>query len=81
MCAFSSLMYVANVAWCFLFCLKQVCIPGTKIALPGCTWPHKYLDAMAKVLWEKGVDIEIVLSNPGSIPGGLSGTEACYGNG
>lgn len=34
-----------------------------------------------QVIWEKGVDVEIILSNPSSIPGGLSGTEACYGNG
>lgn len=32
-------------------------------------------------MWLRGVDIEIVLSNPGSIPGGLKGTEANYGNG
>ena len=36
---------------------------------------------MARVMWTRGVDIEIVLSNPGSIPGGLKGTEANYGNG
>jgi phosphatidylserine/phosphatidylglycerophosphate/cardiolipin synthase-like enzyme len=61
--------------------LGPVCIPGTKVALPGCTWPHQYLSAIGKVIWTKGVDVEIVLSNPGSIPGGLSGTEANYGNG
>lgn len=61
--------------------LGPVCIPGTKIALPGCVWPDAYLSTLAKVLWERGVDVEIVLSNPGSIPGGLSPTEACYGNG
>lgn len=36
---------------------------------------------MARVMWTKGVDLEIVLSNPGSIPGNLSPTEANYGNG
>jgi phosphatidylserine/phosphatidylglycerophosphate/cardiolipin synthase-like enzyme len=61
--------------------LGPVCIPSTKIALPGCVWPDTYLSTIAKVLWEKGVDVEIVLSNPGSIPGGLSPTEANYGNG
>jgi phosphatidylserine/phosphatidylglycerophosphate/cardiolipin synthase-like enzyme len=61
--------------------LGPVCLPGTKIALPGCVWPDAYLSTIAKVLWEKGVDVEIVLSNPGSIPGGLSPTEANYGNG
>lgn len=61
--------------------IGPVCIPSTKIGLPGTTWPHAYLNALAKVIWEKGVDVEIILSNPGSIPGGLSGTEANYGNG
>lgn len=61
--------------------LGPVCIPGTKLALPGCVWPDAYLSTLARVLWEKGVDVEIALSNPGSIPGGLSPTEACYGNG
>jgi hypothetical protein len=37
--------------------------------------------AIARVMWTRGVDIEIVLSNPGSIPGDLSPTEANYGNG
>jgi len=61
--------------------LGPVCIPGTKIALPGCTWPDEYLSVLGKVLWERGVDVEIVLSNPGSIPGGLTPLEANYGNG
>ncbi|CAB9512656.1 Inherit from NOG: PLDc [Seminavis robusta] len=61
--------------------LGPVCIPKTKLALPGCTWPHTYLESLAKVIWEKGVDVEIVLSNPGSIPGGLSMKDANYGNG
>lgn len=61
--------------------LGPVCIPGTKIALPGCVWPDEYLSTLAKVIWERGVDVEIVVSNPGSIPGGLSPTEANYGNG
>lgn len=61
--------------------LGPVCIPGTRIALPGCCWPDEYLSMLAKVIWKKGVDVEIVVSNPGSIPGGLSPTEANYGNG
>jgi len=61
--------------------LGPVSLPGTKLALPGCTWPREYMDAMARVLWTKHVDLEIVLSNPGSIPGDLSPTEAQYGNG
>jgi len=61
--------------------LGPVCIPNTKMALPGLKWPKPYLNAMARALWTKGVDIEIVLSNPGSIPNGLGPLEACYGNG
>jgi len=61
--------------------LGPVCIPGTKIPLPGLKWPKPYLNALARVIWQKGVDVEIILSNPGSIPNDLSPTEACYGNG
>mmetsp|Transcript_16631 Transcript_16631/g.27566 ORF Transcript_16631/g.27566 Transcript_16631/m.27566 type:complete len:580 (+) Transcript_16631:78-1817(+) len=61
--------------------LGPVCIPGTKITVPGCIWPHEYLSEIGRVIWEKGVDVEIILSNPNSIPGGLTATEANYGNG
>jgi hypothetical protein len=61
--------------------IGPVVLPGTKRALPGLDWPYAYLNAMARSLYTKGVDIEIVFSNPGSIPGDLSPTEACYGNG
>ena len=36
--------------------IGPVCIPGTKIGLPGTSWPKNYLSALAKVIWEKGVD-------------------------
>jgi phosphatidylserine/phosphatidylglycerophosphate/cardiolipin synthase-like enzyme len=61
--------------------LGPICIPSTKITVPGCVWSHAYLSVLARVIWEKEVDVEIVLSNPGSIPGGLAPTEANYGNG
>ena len=61
--------------------LGPVCIPGSKQALPGLVWPKAYLAAIGKAIYERGVDIEMVLSNPNSIPGGLKGTEANYGNG
>jgi hypothetical protein len=60
--------------------LGPVCIPGTSIALPGCVWPKEYLTVLAQAIW-KGVVVDIVLSNPLSIPGGLSFTDANYGNG
>mmetsp|Transcript_15693 Transcript_15693/g.33163 ORF Transcript_15693/g.33163 Transcript_15693/m.33163 type:complete len:578 (-) Transcript_15693:154-1887(-) len=61
--------------------LGPVCLPGTKKALPGLVWPKEYLAAIGKAIYERGVDIEMVLSNPNSIPGSLKGTEANYGNG
>lgn len=61
--------------------LGPVCIPKTKRALPGLKWPKNYLRALARVIYEKDVDVEIALSNPNSIPGNLSMTEANYGNG
>jgi phosphatidylserine/phosphatidylglycerophosphate/cardiolipin synthase-like enzyme len=60
--------------------LGPVCIPQTKISLPGCIWPKEYLSVFAKAIM-RGVDVEIMLSNPNSIPGGLTATEANYGNG
>lgn len=56
--------------------LGPVCIPGTKITLPGCIWPEDCLNALGRILWTKSVDVEILLSNPNSIPGGLTPTEA-----
>jgi len=61
--------------------LGPVCVPNTKMALPGCSWPKPYLRALGQAIWDRGVDVEIILSNPHSIPGGLGMTEACYGNG
>jgi len=61
--------------------IGPVCIPKTKIALPGLKWPKPLLNALAKAIYLRGVDVEIVVSNPHSIPGGLSMVEANYGNG
>jgi hypothetical protein len=61
--------------------LGPVCVPGTKITLPGCVWPKAYLSMLGKVIWTKEVDVEIALSNPSSIPGGLTPMDANYGNG
>lgn len=61
--------------------LGPVCIPNTSISLPGLSWPKPYMNALARAIWTKGVDVEIILSNPNSIPNGLSPMEANYGNG
>ena len=61
--------------------LGPVCLPKTKIAVPGFTWPKEVLDALARAIWLRGVDLEIVLSNPDSIPGGLKGVINSYSHG
>jgi PLD-like domain len=61
--------------------LGPVRIPETTITVPGCVWPKEYLSALGRAIWTRGVDVEIVLSNPLSVPGGLKPTEAQYGNG
>lgn len=61
--------------------IGPVTVPGTKKALPGLKWPKAYLAAIGEAIYQRGVDIEMVVSNPNSIPGGLKGTEANYGNG
>ena len=61
--------------------IGPVTIPGTKNALPGLKWPKAYLAAIGEAIYQRGVDIEMVVSSPNSIPGGLKGTEANYGNG
>ncbi|KAL7434080.1 hypothetical protein ACHAXM_003909 [Skeletonema potamos] len=61
--------------------IGPVTIPGTKQALPGLKWPKHYLAAIGEAIYQRGVDIEMVLSNPNSIPGGLKRTGTNYGNG
>jgi hypothetical protein len=39
-------------------------VAGVKISYRG--WPKEYMKVMGRAMWERGVDIEIVLSNPGS---------------
>jgi hypothetical protein len=46
--------------------LGPVCIPGTKMPLPGVGWPKKTLAALGKVIWENDVEVMIALCNPGS---------------
>eukprot|EP00521_Asterionellopsis_glacialis_P006816 CAMPEP_0195283512 /NCGR_PEP_ID=MMETSP0707-20130614/2039_1 /TAXON_ID=33640 /ORGANISM="Asterionellopsis glacialis, Strain CCMP134" /LENGTH=234 /DNA_ID=CAMNT_0040342693 /DNA_START=1 /DNA_END=705 /DNA_ORIENTATION=- len=61
--------------------LGPICFPGTKMAVPGTVWPHRYIETLATVIYEKGVDVEIILSNPHSTPANTKLTNACYGNG
>jgi phosphatidylserine/phosphatidylglycerophosphate/cardiolipin synthase-like enzyme len=56
-------------------------IPKTTIMVPGCTWPKPTLAALGRAIWTRGVDVEIVLSNPLSVPGGLPPGKTQYGNG
>jgi phosphatidylserine/phosphatidylglycerophosphate/cardiolipin synthase-like enzyme len=51
---------------------------GAGLALSG--WPEEVLEELARAV-ARGVDIYLVLSSPGSIPGGLNGASANYGNG
>jgi phosphatidylserine/phosphatidylglycerophosphate/cardiolipin synthase-like enzyme len=53
--------------------IGPICIPGTKIPLPGVSWPKPVLDALARAIWLRGVDVEIVLSNFGSRRGYTNG--------
>jgi len=43
--------------------LGPMCFPGTRVPLPGTGWPKHYFDALARAIWSRGVDVEIVLSN------------------
>jgi len=54
--------------------------PETKLPLPGCVWPDRTLNVLGQAIW-RGVDVEMILSNPRSIPGNLSFRDANYGNG
>lgn len=38
-------------------------LPGIKVALPTVGWPIGYLDALARAIWDRSVEVEIVLSN------------------
>lgn len=55
-------------------------VPGPK-AIPSGVWPVEYLTAIGLAIWERGVDVEIMVSNPAATPGGLNPLTACYGNG
>lgn len=66
---------------CALQDVGPPCVPHTKMTLPGTIWPANYLNAMAHAMWTRGVDVEIVLSNPLSIPDNVHIKDGCYGVG
>jgi len=51
------------------------------VTVPGCSWPTEFLNALGRAIWERNLIVDIVLSNPRSVPGGLKVTEAQYGHG
>jgi len=55
--------------------LGPVTLPG-KIPLPGTGWPRPYFDAIARAIWERGVDFEIILSNKDARRGYTNGWSA-----
>lgn len=50
--------------------LGPIAVPGTKMPLPGLKWPKEYLQGLARAIWSRNVKVYMVLSNPGSTPGG-----------
>ena len=53
--------------------IGPVCLPASKIPLPSVGWPKPYLDALARAIWLRGVDVEIVLSNEDAKSGYCNG--------
>eukprot|EP00929_Paragymnodinium_shiwhaense_P122078 TRINITY_DN9461_c0_g1_i1.p1 TRINITY_DN9461_c0_g1~~TRINITY_DN9461_c0_g1_i1.p1 ORF type:complete len:776 (+),score=186.07 TRINITY_DN9461_c0_g1_i1:79-2406(+) len=57
-------------------------MPGGGIrGIPGSRWPHEYLKPIGIAIYDRGVDVEIVLSQPSSCPGDCNPLMANYGNG
>ena len=55
--------------------------PRAAVPFPGTSWPKPLLAALAEAIWVRNVDVQKILSNPRSAPGGLSETLAAYNNG
>lgn len=55
--------------------LGPVALPG-KIPLPGTGWPKPYFDALARAIWLRGVDVEIILSSLNARSGYSNGWSA-----
>ena len=50
-----------------------VTLPAVKIPLPSLGWPDHYLNALARAIWLRGVDVEIVLTNEDAMSGYSNG--------
>jgi phosphatidylserine/phosphatidylglycerophosphate/cardiolipin synthase-like enzyme len=62
--------------------LGPVCIPNTKIPVPGFKWPRDVLEVLGRAIWKRNVQVDIVVSNAFSVPDNLSPFLAAnYGNG
>mmetsp|Transcript_24854 Transcript_24854/g.44715 ORF Transcript_24854/g.44715 Transcript_24854/m.44715 type:complete len:544 (+) Transcript_24854:63-1694(+) len=55
--------------------IGPITMPG-KIPLPGTGWPKPYLDALARAIWKRSVDVEIVLSSEEARSGYSNGWSA-----
>lgn len=53
--------------------LGPICLSGTHIPYPSTGWPKQFLEALARAIWIRGVDVEIVLSNIDSRDGYSNG--------
>ena len=63
------------------FGLIAILLPLGLRGIPGGIWPENHLRSIGTVIYERGVDVQIVLSNLNSIPTNLGATAANCGNG
>ena len=54
--------------------------PPSELGIAIASWPEPYLRALVAAVG-RGVDVELILSNKGAVPGGLLATSATYSNG
>jgi phosphatidylserine/phosphatidylglycerophosphate/cardiolipin synthase-like enzyme len=59
--------------------LQDIGPPG-ELGITVAPWPEAYLRALVAAVG-RGVDVELILSNKGAVPGGLLATSATYSNG
>ena len=66
---------------CRIFGPIAIPLPLGPRGIPGGIWPENHLRSIGTVIYERGVDVQIVLSNLNSIPANLGATAANCGNG